>query len=156
MKRNQDINYKELKNDLDNIDKTYSSLNLSMDLNDYYNSTCYTGKSDSKFFMISTDVQRLTKQLIFYFYATIKNFNFVDLYDKEFVEAFKMLVKDEDEFKSFLDMTGFTIDDYIHLGVYICPNAFTSTLIKFIQTKYLNIFVQKKRKSKRITKSKTK
>ena len=67
---------------------------------------------------------------------------------KEFVENFKLLVKDEEEFKRFLEMISLTLDDFLHLGVYVCPNAFTSTLIKYIQTNYLNIKVVKKTKTR--------
>ena len=98
--------------------------------------------------MMSTDVQRLTKQLIYYFTIVIKNFTYIDLYDKEFVENFKLLVKDEEEFKRFLEMISLTLDDFLHLGVYVCPNAFTSTLIKYIQINYLNIKVVKKTKTR--------
>lgn len=144
MKRNQDVDYESLKNDLLNIDESFSKLNLKFDLSEYFNLTGYTGKSNTRINIISSDIERLTKQLIYYFYAVIKNFNYVDLYDKDFLESFKFLVKDEVEFNLFLNMTSLSIDDFLYIGVYICPNAFTSTLIKFIQTKYLNIKVVKK------------
>lgn len=148
MKRNQDVNYEILKSELNNIDKVFESLNLNVNINEYFDLTCYTGKHNSKFYMMSTDVQRLTKQLIYYFTIVIKNFTYIDLYDKEFVENFKLLVKDEEEFKRFLEMISLTLDDFLHLGVYVCPNAFTSTLIKYIQTNYLNIKVVKKTKTR--------
>ena len=116
MKRNQDVNYEILKSELNNIDKVFESLNLNVNINEYFDLTCYTGKH-----------QRLTKQLIYYFTIVIKNFTYIDLYDKEFVENFKLLVKDEEEFKRFLEMISLTLDDFLHLGVYVCPNAFTST-----------------------------
>lgn len=149
MKRNQNVDYNELGRNLENIEYAYKSLNIHLDISEYFNLTCYTGKSDSKFYIVSSDIERLTKQIIFYFYTIIKNFKFVDLYDKDFIEAFKLLVKDQEEFKSFLTMVGISIDDFLYLGVYICPNAFTSTLIKFIQINYLNINITKVKKTKK-------
>lgn len=150
MKRNQDVDYIELETNLRNIDESYETLGIDFNFSNHFDLTCYTGKSNSKFYMISSDVQCLTKQLIFYFNTIIKNFIFVDLYDKTFIESFKVLVKDKEEFQRFLNMTQITVDDFLHLGVYICPNAFTSTLIKFIQTNYLNIkIVKSKKKTKK-------
>ena len=146
MKRNQIIDYQYLEKNLRNIEEVYKTLNIETDISEYFDSTCYTGKSDSKFYTISTDVQRLTKQLIYYFYYVFKNFEFKELSDKEFIEAFKLLIKDENEFNIFLKMVEISLDDFLHLGVYISPTAFTSTLIKFIQSTYLNIKIVKKKK----------
>jgi len=149
MKRNQIIDYQSLTKNLRNIEEAYKTLHIETDISEYFDSTCYTGKSDSKFYTISTDVQRLTKQLIYYFYIVFKNFNFKELTDKDFIEAFKFLIKDETEFRTFLEMIEISLDDFLHLGVYISPTSFTSTLIKFIQSTYLNINIPPKKKIKK-------
>ena len=40
------------------------------------------------------------------------------------------------------------MEEFIQLSIYVCQNAFTSNLIKFIQTNYLGIEVQPKTKKK--------
>lgn len=91
-----------------------------------------------KHIVITSDLEKLAKQIIFYFYCIIKNFTFVDFYDKEFINAYKFLIKDEEEFTKFLSYTKLNVEEFIQLSIYICQNAFTSNLIKFIQTTYLN------------------
>ena len=86
-----------------------------------------------------SDLDLLAKQIIFYFYSIIKNFKFVDFYDKEFIDAYKFLIKDKEEFERFLSYINLTVEEFIQLSIYICQNAFTSNLIKFIQTNYLGM-----------------
>lgn len=66
-----------------------------------------------------------------------KNFEFVDFYDKSFVNNFKALIKDEVKFKAFLKDISFTLDEFLHIIVYICPHCFTTNLIKHIKSTYL-------------------
>ena len=98
----------------------------------------YTGLSERKYIIIISDLERLSKQLIYYFYKIIKNFKFINFYDKEFIDAFKFLIKDKEEFERFLNYINLDVKEFLQLSIYICQNAFTSNLIKFIQTNYLN------------------
>jgi hypothetical protein len=79
----------------------------------------------------------LSEKLIDYLEDTCKGFKFVDFYDKAFMDNFKALVKDEDRFIAFLNDISFTLDDFLHIAVYVCPHCFTSNLIKFIKTHYI-------------------
>lgn len=67
-----------------------------------------------------------------------KEFVFTDFYDKAFIDNFKILIKDENKFKKFLTDISFDLDEFLHIGVYVCPHCFTTNLIKFIKTHYLN------------------
>jgi hypothetical protein len=53
------------------------------------------------------------------------------------MDLFKALVKDEEDFKKFLEIIGLDIDEFIHIAVYIAPQCFTSNLIKFLKQHYL-------------------
>ena len=99
--------------------------------------------------MVMSDLEKLAKQMIFYFYCTIKNFTFIDFYDKEFIDACKFLIKDKEEFERFLSYVKLDIEEFIHMSIYICQNAFTSNLIKFIQTTYLGIKPKKEKIKKK-------
>jgi hypothetical protein len=96
------------------------------------------GNSSNKNFVMACDVKVLSAQLIKYFELTNKNFIFESFYDKKFMDLFKALIKDEDEFRKFLDMTGIEIDDFIHISVYIAPQCFTSNLIKYLKQHYIS------------------
>lgn len=84
------------------------------------------------------DTQILSEKLIDYLEETCKHYEFVDFYEKSFTDNFKALVKDEERFKSFLKDISFTLDEFIHTAVYICPHCFTTNLIKFIKAHYIN------------------
>ena len=110
----------------------------------------YNGTSGRKYTIIVSDLERLAKEMIFYFYCIIKNFKFIDFYDKEFIDAYKFLIKDKEEFERFLSYIKLTVEEFIQLSIYICQSAFTSNLIKFIQVNYLGIEVKKEKpKTKR-------
>ena len=79
----------------------------------------------------------LSEKLIDYFEENCKGYTFVDFYDKPFMDNFKNLVKDETKFVAFLNDISFTLDEFLHIAVYICPHCFTSNLIKFIRTHYV-------------------
>jgi hypothetical protein len=55
------------------------------------------------------------------------------------VDNFKKLVKDEENFKKFLNDISFTLDEFLNIAVYVCPHCFTSNLIKFIRSNYTKI-----------------
>lgn len=95
------------------------------------------GHSSNHTFSIRCDAQVLAAQLIKYFELTSKNFKFESFYEKKFMDLFKALVKDEEDFKKFLEIIGLDIDDFIHIAVYIAPQCFTSNLIKFLKQHYL-------------------
>jgi hypothetical protein len=97
-----------------------------------------TGNSSEQNFMMSCDVKVLSAQLVKYFELTNKNFTFESFYDKKFMDLFKALVKDEDEFEKFLDMIGIDVEDFIHISVHIAPQCFTSNLIKYLKQTYIN------------------
>lgn len=110
----------------------------------------FNGTNSKKFVIIISDLEKLAKQIIFYFYCIIKNFKFIDFYDKEFIDAYKFLIKDKEEFERFLSYIKLTVEEFIQLSIYICQSAFTSNLIKFIQVNYLGIEVKKEKpKTKR-------
>ena len=110
----------------------------------------FNGVSGRKYVIVISDLDKLAKQIIFYFYCIIKNFKFIDFYDKEFVDAYKFLIKDKEEFLRFLSYIKLTVEEFIQLSIYICQSAFTSNLIKFIQINYLGIEVKKEKpKTKR-------
>jgi hypothetical protein len=70
----------------------------------------------------------------------LNGYQFNDFYDKQFVDNFKKLVKDEENFKKFLKDISFTLDEFINIAVYICPHCFTSNLVKYIKTNYIGKF----------------
>ena len=110
----------------------------------------FNGANGRKYIVVVSDLEKLAKQIIFYFYCIIKNFKFVDFYDKEFIDAYKFLFKDKEEFKRFLSYIKLSVEEFIQLSIYICQSAFTSNLIKFIQVNYLGIEVKKEKpKTKR-------
>ena len=110
----------------------------------------FNGANGRKYIVVVSDLEKLAKQIIFYFYCIIKNFKFVDFYDKEFIDAYKFLIKDKEEFKRFLSYIKLSVEEFIQLSIYICQSAFTSNLIKFIQVNYLGIEVKKEKpKTKR-------
>ena len=110
----------------------------------------FNGAAGRKFIIVVSDLDKLAKQIIFYFYCIIKNFKFIDFYDKEFIDAYKFLIKDKEEFERFLSYIKLTVEEFIQLSIYICQSAFTSNLIKFIQVNYLGIEVKKEKpKTKR-------
>ena len=156
MRKLQEINYNKIEKGLKNIESSFSELdikevNKDFNFDDYFN-LFYSGYSalTRKHSIVTSDLDKLAKQIIFYFYCIIKNFKFVDFYDKEFVDAFKFLIKDKEEFERFLNFINLSVEDFLHLSIYICQTAFTSNLIKFIQTNYLGIVVKKEpKKTKR-------
>lgn len=83
------------------------------------------------------DTQILSEKLVDYLEENCKHYEFVDFYDKAFVDNFKALIKDEVKFKAFLKDISFTLDEFLHIIVYICPHCFTTNLIKFIKTHYI-------------------
>lgn len=83
------------------------------------------------------DTQILTEKLITYMENNCKEFIFTDFYEKTFVDNFKLLIKDENKFKHFLNDINFNLDEFLTISVYICPHCFTTNLIKFIKTHYL-------------------
>jgi hypothetical protein len=64
------------------------------------------GHSSNHTFSIRCDAQVLAAQLIKYFELTSKNFKFESFYEKKFMDLFKALVKDEEDFKKFLEIIG--------------------------------------------------
>lgn len=72
-----------------------------------------------------------------YLEENCKNYEFVDFYDKGFTDNFKNLVKDKEKFKAFLKDISFTLDEFLHIAVYVCPHCFTTNLIKFIKNNYI-------------------
>lgn len=83
------------------------------------------------------DTQLLSEKLIDYLEETHKDYQFVDFFEKNFTEYFKELIKNEEQFKAFLKDISFTLDEFLHTIVYICPHCFTTNLIKFIKTHYV-------------------
>lgn len=96
------------------------------------------GISSNQGYSMRCDVRVLSAQLVKYFELTNKNFKFESFYEKKIMDLFKALVKDENEFHKFLEMTGLDIEDFIHIAIYIVPQCFTSNLIKFLRQHYLN------------------
>lgn len=129
--KDYDLIERELKRlrDEDQIDEALLNQDCTYSIN---------GSSSEKNFIMSCDVKVLSAQLVKYFELTNKNFTFESFYDKKFMDLFKALVKDEDEFEKFLDMIGIDIEDFIHISVHIAPQCFTSNLIKYLKQTYIN------------------
>lgn len=83
------------------------------------------------------DSQILSEKLIDYLEDNYKNFEFKDFYDPVFVKYFKQLIKDKERFNEFLKDISFTLDEFFHTIVYICPHCFTTNLINFVKNTYL-------------------
>lgn len=83
------------------------------------------------------DTQVLSEKLVDYFEEHVRGYQFNDFYDKQFIDNFKKLVKDEEHFMAFLKDISFTLDEFLNIAVYVCPHCFTSNLIKYIKTNYL-------------------
>lgn len=95
------------------------------------------GITASKGLELYHDTQVLCEKLIDYLEENVKDYEFTDFFDKQFVDNFKALIKNEDKFNGFLNEISFTIDEFLHTAVYICPHCFTSNIIKFIKLHYL-------------------
>lgn len=124
--------YEYIEKEMDRLSKISeyidSSGNMSYQIN---------GRSADTSYIMAYDVKILSGQLLRYFELTCKNFEFDSFYDKKFIDAFKSLIKNPDEFERFLDMVHLDINDFIHIAVHISPNCFTSNLVKFIKENYL-------------------
>lgn len=83
------------------------------------------------------DIQLLSEKLIDYLEELHKGYQFVDFFEKNFIDYFKELIKDEIKFKIFLKDISFTLDEFLHIVVYICPHCFTTNIIKFVKTHYV-------------------
>ena len=55
------------------------------------------------------------------------NYNFTDFYDEEFIESFKSLVKDQEEFKKILIERKMTIEEFIKIRSISCSSLFYNT-----------------------------
>ena len=95
------------------------------------------GYSADNVYAMSYDMKVLSGQLLRYFELTCKNFEFESFYDKKFMDVFKSLIKNPDEFERFLDMVHLDVKDFLHIAVHISPNCFTSNLVKYIKENYL-------------------
>ena len=56
-----------------------------------------------KVFAMQTDIKTLAAQLLHYFNVCYSGFEFTTFYSKPFIDASKMLIKDEPCFSEFLD-----------------------------------------------------
>jgi hypothetical protein len=83
------------------------------------------------------DTQVLSEKLIDYLEEHCKGYEFTDFYAKQFTDNFKALIKNEEKFKAFLNDISFTLDEFLHIIVYICPHCFTANLIKYIKAHYI-------------------
>ena len=83
------------------------------------------------------DTQILLEKLVTYVEAKYPDIKINDLYEKEFVDAFKALVKDETEFLNFLNDISFTLTEFVEISVHVVPHCFTSNLVKFIKKQYV-------------------
>lgn len=124
--------YEYIRKEMDRLSKVseYSNgdNNISYQIN---------GISANSSFAMSYDTKILSGQLLRYFELTCKNFEFTSFYDKKFMDAFKSLIKNPDEFERFLDMIHLDIEDFIHIAVHIVPLCFTSNLVKYIKENYI-------------------
>lgn len=83
------------------------------------------------------DTQILTEKLINYMENHCKDFKFINFYEKQFIDNFKSLIKDENKFKKFLNEINFDLNEFFNISVYVCPHCFTTNLIKFIKLHYI-------------------
>jgi hypothetical protein len=83
------------------------------------------------------DTQILLEKLVTYIEAKNPNIKINDLYEKEFTEEFKALVKNEEEFLKFLNDINFSLTEFIEISVHVVPHCFTSNLVKFIKKQYV-------------------
>ena len=95
------------------------------------------GISADNSFAMSYDMKVLSNQLLRYFELTCKNFEFDSFHDKKFMDAFKSLIKNPDEFERFLDMIHLDVREFLHIAVHVTPLCFTSNLVKYIRENYL-------------------
>ena len=130
------VNYDELRENLIHIDRfqIYKDIRNLKDAFIQRN----THTSTNNFYAEQADIKNLAAQLVFYYRIVYKNFNFVDFYDKMFIDTTKTMIKDEEEFRKFLDMVDLDPKTFIKLMVYISPQVFTTNLVKFIRKQYLD------------------
>jgi len=115
--------YEALEEKLRNADENFKNSNFENTI--IMTENYQVGKTWDDYYMIRTDVQKLAKQLIVYFMETSKGFEFIEFHDKAFMDAFKGLIKNEEEFSKFLSMISLQVDDFLRLCIYICPLCFT-------------------------------
>lgn len=142
------MNYEKLKHDLLKIHTFQLYKDVEIVSESYMYRNTYTPASS--FYAEQADIRNLAAQLIHFFMVVYKNFEFVDFYDKNFIDLVKALIKDPEEFNNFLSMVDIDVELFIKLMVYISPQAFTSNLVKFIQKTYLGIEPVGKKIQKRV------
>lgn len=84
------------------------------------------------------DAKLAVAQLILYFESTYRNFKFSSIEDKKFYTLIKTLIKNPDEFKSYIKMINVDFTYLIKLLSFVIPEVFTHNLVKQIRTVYLN------------------
>lgn len=137
MKHKVEIDYEKIKNNIsifDSKDEYFKKL-----YEDIHKFEIITNIPMINFIIAQDDVALISTQLVYYFKCLNKNFNFTDFNDKKLIENTKTLIKSELEFKKFLKMIQIDLNYFLKILVYIMPSVFTSNVIKFIHSTYLNI-----------------
>lgn len=87
--------------------------------------------------LLTQDAKSLSKSLRWYLHKHNNNIKFNTFYDKVFLDNMKSIIKDPERFHSFLNEIEYSLDDFLHIAVYVCPQVFTTSINKFIQSNYL-------------------
>ena len=86
-------------------------------------------------FEIKMDVGTLARRTVEYFKIHYKKIEIESFYDKPFLDRMKIIIKNEEKFKDYLSFVGLNLVDFIHCGVYIFPQCFSSSIIKLLREK---------------------
>lgn len=102
------------------------------------NCYCTAGSNSQKSFAMREDVKTLAESIINYFDQYYPNVNYKDFYDKPFLDVMKYIIKNEQLFYHFLEYVNYrdVIRDFFATAVYIFPQAFTSSVNRFIREHY--------------------
>lgn len=105
--------------------------------------TLYTiGSNASHLLELNEDIRDLTTKMVIFLLENYPDINYEDFYDKKVLTILKNIIKDEQKFKVFLKSINYTLNDFLNIGVYVCPQVFTTNIIKFIRITYLELEVK--------------
>ncbi len=117
--------------------KQINKLNIKTCLKEIATNNYQIGSNASKLMDLSIDIETILLMLVEQFEKNNENYVFNSIYDQQFIDLFKKLIKTPDEFNPFLKKNFITIDEFMKIGIYLAPHCFTSHLIKFIRKTYL-------------------
>lgn len=88
------------------------------------------GSNAAKNMELSLDLEILTEIIVNFIKKTNPDYKFIDFYDETFVESFKSLIKDKEEFPKILKENKMTAEDFIKIRCLFSSALFYYTSYK--------------------------